>query len=52
MPFVAGFNIEVWFGTWMVSVTLVAALPAAIVCGEKAAVAPAGRPDDVKLIAA
>jgi hypothetical protein len=34
----------------MLSVTLVAPLPAAIVCGEKVAVAPAGRPEAAKVI--
>ena len=35
----------------MLSVTLVAPLPAVIFAGEKVAIAPAGRPEAAKLIA-
>ena len=38
-------------GTWMLRVTVVAPLPAAIVGGEKVAVDPAGRPEAVKVMA-
>ena len=45
-----GFSLRaVWLLVWMVSVTGVTALPAAMVAGEKVAVAPVGRPVALKV---
>ena len=49
--FLSRSSIAVCAGTWMLRETSVVPLPAAIVCGEKVAVNPAGRPEAVRVMA-